>query len=181
MERNGLQARGEIREHFGKYFSKPWLKHWGSGFLCILEWRKSPWYWWFPSFCTCHIFPPLKLELWLCKWSWNLALQTGVGHVLRWSFAPSVWMPHVPWSLPGITQPQLWHGDVLGDVSWVALQRGHSSHLQILFQFLFAQCYRVWHLQVQDRADEKWPCTDWKRGKKLESTPKDARPGNNSG
>lgn len=48
--RCGLQARGEIRKHFGKHFSKHWLKLWGSGFLRVLEWRIH-------SDAACYIFP----------------------------------------------------------------------------------------------------------------------------
>lgn len=77
--RSGLQARGEIRKHFGKHFSKHWLKFWGSGFLHVLEWRirsdsvcymishflHTP----YPSpiLESCGDFWSTHLELWLYK------------------------------------------------------------------------------------------------------------------
>lgn len=144
MGRRGLQARGEIRKHFGKHFSKHWLKLWGSGFLHILEWRihsdevcymishflHTP----YPSpiLESCGAFWSTHLELWLYKQVPGMCQAA----LLPLMFARPL-CSLCPFPLLGIAQAQLWQGDVLGDLSWVALDPGHLSHLQIPFQFSF--------------------------------------------
>lgn len=154
MERNGLQARGEIRKHFGKCFSKHWLKHWGSGFLCVLERRKSLWY------TLLNDFPFFAHTMSFSHFSRSCGFANRCQACVELIFCPDIWMPRVQrlamllvrhhtasalaWWCAG--------GPLLGGIATMVL--GPFPKPLLISFWGFTQCYRVWHLQAVFKTDQ---------------------------